>query len=97
MKKVILNESQVATIVLDDVTSDKYYGAQIRDRKGFISRQGYGQGDFRLYAVDSVTVGNAWSFFDFPILSTVISRILDANNNVFEFDTAKELFKWLAE
>lgn len=80
-----------------DVSLTKYYGILCCDSKGFISRTSYKHGNFIVYRETELTNGNYY-IINYKTLKDAIEAIIDYHNSeVFEFNTAKELFAWLAK
>lgn len=88
-------------VLASEVSTDKYYGVKGSfSPKGFISRENFHSGNFIPRCSKCLTAGNNWPDFYSNCLTTVIIRMLESKNEqyeIFEFDTAKELFAWLAE
>lgn len=99
MKTVLLVIPPSNTTKVADVSRDKFYGVSLGDEKGFIIRPQFEVGPYRIAAIDAMTRGNGWNHFQTGSLSEAIESILRDNsrNCVFEFDTAQELFAWLAQ
>lgn len=103
MKQVMNEIPPATTTLLRDTTIFKCYGVlHISGDKGFIHRDDFLEGKFRIRCSHSITGGNQWKDkrWNSASLYSVIKNILnDPNENftVFEFDSAKELFKWLSE
>ena len=96
MKKVIIDKDS-ATVSIKSVTSTKYYGVSWGDKKGFITRENYRCDCFILVDSKGLTK-NARTFnIDAPTLKECFNNAIDAGLDVYEFDTAKELFSWLSE
>ena len=98
MKQVILKKKPVDVVAVEDISSEKYYGIEESEGyKGFIAAKNY-LGKPLVLAADSVTQGNGWSALDNK--TTLKSCIITAINEgcqVYEFNTNKELFAWLAQ
>jgi hypothetical protein len=101
MKRVIkVVESMVQAIVPD---TNKYYGIKLCSggrEKCFVTRDGYRCKEYRLLCPDEITEGNSVNFIseDKKNLYCLLNAVLQSNcGKVYEFDTAKELFTWLAE
>ncbi len=103
MKQVI--NCSTNTITNAQVDNNKFYGIQQKKyrgndlgRKGFIQRQSYNSGNYRLSSIDGITRGNMW---DTPRWQhndlSILIRVLNDDPqgfNVYEFNTANELFTW---
>ena len=96
MKIQVINEAP--TINPSDVRSDKYYGMihKYGGGKGFVSALPY-KGKFIILCAIALTEGNCFSGFENCV--TIQDAVTKAQNmfTIFQFDTHKELFKWLAE
>lgn len=98
MKKVILEQPEVAVIELSNVNKDKYYGIIQGGAKGFVTRKDYDQGVYYPLVCESVTNGNTWNIhINTELKGLVRNLISNTSFTVYEFDTSKELFSWLAE
>lgn len=95
MKEV---REQVETVSVSQVDQSKYYGVERfqQECRGFVTRGDYNVGSFILAATESVTNGNGWTQYRDEDLGRMI-RFIIKRRKVYEFDTAKELFKWLSE
>jgi hypothetical protein len=96
MKKVIMENE---TVTVQEVSLDKFYGySNGSGSKGFCLRSGYDKGAFRFVSLESFTRGNGYTEIEGQTLSQTIESLIKSNNlDFFEFNTAKELFSWLAE
>lgn len=95
MKTVLIKEPTPAITFVEQADSRKYYGCLIRDQKGFITARHF-EGPFFAAAAKSITIGNSWSQKDTSLANLLRHFILEGFE-VFEFETHKELFVWLAE
>jgi len=97
MKKVINTDRD--TVNVSEVDSDKFYGfvQNHTNLKGFISRISYCSGDYQAKAITDLTEGNSWPIHTRSNLKDAIDNLLNKNFTVYQFDTSKELFTWLAE
>ena len=103
MKQVISETVPFGYMRVHDVNQGKFYGVEsynsfmIPFEKGFVTRERFAQGNFRVYSRESLTDGNGWYRFSFPTLVETIENVATyPMMRIFEFDTAKELFAWLA-
>ena len=98
MKKIV---QDVEEVTIQSVTTDKYYGVYFgsgrRCAKGFISRESYFSGKYRVICLDGLTFGNGWSHNNKASLILTIQSCLKEGFEAFEFDTAKELMTWLSK
>jgi hypothetical protein len=98
MKKVVIDQKEVP---LDLISLKKYYGILfISGSKGFITRELYNQGKHIVFIIYELTNGNGpriEDHVDYSDLSSVINDLIIRHAEVFEFDTPKQLMKWLAE
>jgi hypothetical protein len=99
MKKVILEKPEVAVVELSNVSNEKYYGVSPDyDKKGFITKTDFNLGKYTVLSQRLLTKGNGWDSFDSQDLKTIIKKLISNTLfTVYEFDTSKELFTWLAE
>ncbi len=102
--KHVLNTLPPQCVTLSfNTTVDKFYGIKqrVNDKsKGFIRRETYNAGNFILISAESdLTKGAMWSHWKSSSLSALITDIVadKLGFDVYEFDTVKELFQWLAE
>jgi hypothetical protein len=105
MKKLVI-EKEIPTFVPRECRIHKFYGAQkISDNsKGFVSRPYFKDGKFQIRTIDYITEGNHFNYngqrdaSSSEHLETFLNRIAKYNEfNIFEFETAKELFAWLSQ
>ena len=96
-KIAIERNSSLSTVEVDAET--KYYGvATNQSGRGFITRRQYDQGPFFILVPFAMTNGNGVANIgDSYNLSTFINDLTNKGYKVYEFDIAKNLFKWLAE
>ena len=99
MRTVVLKQ-KVVDVTVNEADKNKYYGVIVRpdlssDKKGFITRERFDTGNFKLMGMDKLTNGNGWESFARPTLTDMLFDILSASYWVYEFDTWQELFKWL--
>ena len=97
MRKVILNTETNVT-ALDNVNVNKYYGIETNSNgRGFITAQQY-CGKYICVSRSGLTYCNGWHDFTGSDIKEVIKQqIIEHKFVVYEFDTYKELFRWLAE
>lgn len=97
MKKVIIKvENELVEV--SNVDEEKYYGMQgLHSNKGFVVQSQFKSGNFKILSSESFTYGNGWSDYENNNLISMFNRILKDNKTIYEFDTSKELFKWLSE
>ena len=98
MKKVVIKEV-VQEVSINNLSLDKYYGIKESPNwKGFITQSDYESNRFVTLCSEELTRGNGWEIHNnCRSLKTLIERLLKSNFEVYEFDTHKELFKWLSE
>ena len=97
MKQVIAVQVQSDYVNIQDVTDvDRYYGVQADDERGFIMKQLDG-GDYRLVSPRRITMGNNWPFVRNSTLQGLIKAMMVSNQDVFEFDSPVDMFKWVLE
>ena len=97
MKRVIKQMEQ-NTVPLNAANGEgKCYGFEVNKSKGFITADGFHgesiamKGDWRL------THGDNWSRCRARKLIDCLTAILEMTDYLYEFDTAQELFAWLAK
>ena len=97
MKTVILGK--ITQVSVGNIDPQKYYGVlSCFIDKGFITQEQYCKGSFRVLAASDVTEGNHFcSFKESSDLTEFVKGIIERGEQVFEFDSCKELFAWLAE
>lgn len=102
MKTQIILPKPEQSLVLDNtiilpITS--YYGYQICQQKGVITRQNNDEGKFITQSISNLTNGNKYPDFTSDTLISLIEKLLQckACEGVFMFSNKKELCKWLAE
>lgn len=81
----------------NEVDDNLYYGILNYKNKGFIIRERFRSGSYKVISEDKFTLGNYYNSFDNGNLQKIIEELIAANFKVFEFKTNKELFKWLSE
>jgi len=98
MKEVITVKTKQKTVEASKVSSIKYYGVldSVKDR-GFITRSEFESGDYIVLSTVEVTEGNGYFTDTTESLSELITSLVNSGIKVYEFDTYKELFKWLSE
>lgn len=98
MKEVITVKTKQKTIEASKVSPSKYYGVRdsVGDR-GFITRSEYESGNYIVLCTPGVTEGNGYNVNTTESLSELITSLVNSKIKVYEFDTHKELFKWLSE
>jgi hypothetical protein len=98
MKEVIVVKTKQKTIEASKVSPTKYYGVHdtIGDR-GFITRSEFESGDYIVLCTVDITRGNGYNVDSTRFLSELITSLISKGIKVYEFNTYKELFKWLSE
>ena len=98
MKIQVINEVRIPTLHPTDARSDKYYGVIYKygGDKGFISALEY-KDKFTIFCATSLTEGNCFGGFENCTNLQKLCEQAQDNFTIFQFDTYKELFKWLAE
>ncbi len=108
MKHVLTKPPTQTYVHIENVDHTKYYGVSYSGeqksslgQKAFLTRQHYSSGPtgvFMWRCVDGVNRGNGiFSERGYYSVADAIKQCMEFNVEVFEFDTAKELFKWLAQ
>ena len=104
MKTVKLTRpTQPPIVTVNEVTPDKYYGVRMHAKwstereVAFITQPSFRNGNYKTVAAHRLTVGNGYTHYEDPSLSNLVSKLIDGECEVFEFDTPSELFRWLAD
>ena len=102
MKRIILSENSERFMFSKAASDDKFYGVlSSKGSRGFIFREEYRGGRYRNICVDELSRGNSWSSMYAESLKEAIDKFInfvgDIHFAVFEFDSQKELFLWLAK
>lgn len=105
MKKQIIKqikESNVVELKDFDFSEDKFYGFKngFCNTKGFVIQDQFENGVFRFVSTERLTNGNRFltkAATLCELITTALSAYTEKPNEVFVFDTAQELFTWLAE
>jgi len=98
MKQVIVGHTD--TIDIYQCSENKFYGVLFvgdDENKHFITKNNFYNGEFQIKATYNLTVGSSFPVFSNKILHIVLKNIVDRKHKVYQFDTHKELFKWLAK
>lgn len=101
MRKVVISLPPQDVVAFEKVDATKYYGIAIDNERGFIARERWVEGRWKLYCSRSITNGNQWYYHDNKALDDSLINcmkfLLDKRFSVFEFETPQELFTWLVE
>ena len=97
MKKVVFATSPPEKVIVTQASPNKYYGYLNGEVKGFISRDDYRRGPYRARSLNLLTMGNCLGVTPTDSLVDLIIALLGLSIVVFEFDTDKELIRWLAQ
>jgi hypothetical protein len=97
MKKTVVKSIVPSNVVtLSQVDENLFYGVLINENKAFIIQENYRQGNFNtVNAGAGMTYSNGYA--QRSSLKDLIGFYLSSKCQVYQFDTAKELFAWLAE
>lgn len=101
-RQVITQEPEQKLLTLQHVNDDLYYGI-VRGEEfkltGFLTRSQYNNSAHILaFSTDELTKGNNWSSIqNHTNLRLAIENLILIGFTVYAFDTAKELFQWLAD
>ena len=98
----VLKKVEVVSVDISEVSVSKFYGvdATSNGRKAFIVRSQQCTDKFVVISTHEMTDGNCYPSKVGNSLKQTIENLKAGNDNafrVFEFDTAKELFKWLSD
>ncbi len=106
MKQIVLTPITIALTSISNVSPDKCYGVKYHMggdtfRKAFIHREHLDKGVYIARSITELTRGNNCNrveFDKYTDLTTFIKFLINQRNHtVFEFDTTRELFLWLAD
>ena len=101
MKQVVLNKFTDIIEAEKCTDENKYYGVLVNMppypiRKGFIKRDAYGQGNFRVYCIYRLTKNNTFGWYGKTIAELCESILCNSNSHkIYVFDTCTDLLKWL--
>jgi len=95
MKKVV--EKQENRVFVGEVSLSNYYGVKAINCKGFITRERFNSGCYRILCTQLLTCGNGFLCSKETTSLTEFIKYNLSSYEVFEFDTPQELFKWLSE
>jgi len=97
--QVVLKVPSHRNIVsVDEVNEDLYYVVKSDAAIGIITRQHYDDGPFLCKSTDEFTRGNGWTFVcGCKTLTQVVTKAINLKFTVYQFDTAKEMFQWVAD
>jgi hypothetical protein len=95
MKQVIQKVTQVTYV--SQVNTHKFYGIIMKNDEGkaFVTQYDHSEKFVVMHGGKGLTYGLSW--IGKRSLLDTISYYVDRDYEVYEFDTAKELFKWLSE
>lgn len=97
MKKVISNRAPNIHVHSTDMSNDKYYGVLSPSGcRGFITREHYHKGLFIVRSASGLTHGNEFQYNGSSLAELAESMMISCYN-IFEFDTWRELFRWMME
>lgn len=95
MKKAVLPEYN--TFLPKAARPDNYYGVRIGDKRGIVMNNQHHQHKF-FFVFDVFSITRGYSLYGISgSLEEVIHDVLARDGEIFEFETHKELFKWLSE
>lgn len=101
MKEIIISPPEPNFITLEDAEIHKrnFYGVLIKGERAFIAKDSLFEGPhlpYRLKVAKDITSGNSFGYVE-SNLRKMVTEILSKGHKVFQFDSAKELYLWLAE
>lgn len=103
MRKVTSSPVETIPLVhLNDTNSRKFYGIIYKGgskplSKAYLSRKNYGTDDnFYFACVEAANLGNT-AYRIYESHEAALRDVMDKGVEVFEFDTAQELFTWLGK
>lgn len=95
--KLVVNDSSSTVVELSNVKPEKFYGA-VRSwdkRKVYIVETFDG---WIVRGIEQMTLGQNFSSFEGESLSDTLQSLIESSHfEVYEFDSNKEFFTWLAE
>ena len=103
--QIILNTppENVVCFTEHDFSTDKFYGVQMPDGRGFVRQEKWCAGTFSVYAIDGFTHSNGWSFRGNSV-KELTNELLKYKVNrgekkieVHVFDTFAELANFLVD
>jgi hypothetical protein len=94
MKRVVKYQEDI--VFINNVNPNKFYGFLCDGYKGFITREKYNDGNFIILSITKLTEGNRWPLYKSNTLFSLINDFSEEYHKVYEFETVKELFNWLA-
>jgi len=98
MKKLVQQKPEALVFTSNEADEEKFYGVRHTtfNDKGFVTRTSHQDGDYKALITEALTKGNCWDQFHSPTLEGLFQKI-DGNFEIFEFETFKELGRWLIE
>jgi len=99
MKLVVKEINSFPRVGINECSDDKFYGCcliSVEKTKSFIVKDKFRGGTYVAMTIDGTTKGD---YYLFPPQDTLLKTLESMNDHfdIYEFDTAKELFKWLSE
>lgn len=92
MKKVI--NTPVEEISVENCSEDLYYGIE-RNCRFFVTRERFDGGNFVARCLNLLSRGNGHSGLSRSSLKELLLNAIESGFQVFEFDSAEELMKWV--
>lgn len=98
MKDVVQrHNSEVTRVYVENANLNKYYGVDCDGEREFIMSPKYRSDEYRIICADGMTYGNCrYEHCEDKSLQGIIAAALNDGLKVYEFDSARELFKWMA-
>ncbi len=110
MLKIIKKIGKPLNIIeIDDISTDAYFGVSMKKEdpsreykdyehcRGFISKREFSDGKYMILCPYQVTHGNGWDGWDDSSLENMLTRLVDSEKDVFQFNTFHELFTWVIQ
>jgi hypothetical protein len=95
LTRVVSSQTKSPTIPVQHCSLTDYYGVAQLGTKGFIIRDFYGSGQFRVRVLTELTRGNCLANLDENSLADCLETCCRRGCCVYIFSTAKELMTWL--
>jgi hypothetical protein len=102
MKQVLSKSPENTAVAYScNCSDDKYYGISLKSQPktpvGFVTREGFRRGNYLALAVNHLTEGNNYDAYRAERLEDFLNMLISNSRFlVYEFDSNRELFAWLA-
>lgn len=102
--QIILNTppKNVVSFAEHNFSTDKFYGVQMPNGRGFVRRENYNNGKFAPYCINGFTYCNFWDSYQYDSIAEVVRALLNRHSEIGKiqvhvFDTFAELAKFLVD